>query len=523
MAMTKTIRWSGLAALLLSAGACLDLAVPNLDAPDRDRALARPGDVEALISGTFRTWWDLQQGNAPGPAMASMADEITGSQANYGFQDQGMEPPRAIVNETAYQWGYWVYNPWLLTNRALASIRDGLQSIDQLGLQFGTNGADNPRIEAFAKFMQGLFLGNIALQYDRGFILDETVTDPLAMELKPYPEIMAAAMTKLDEARQIASQNTFTIPGGWIGSASYSSAALVRLTHSYQARFMAEVARSPAERALVDWPTVLQHVQSGVTADFGVNLDGPSGIWRIGNPGSGVKGFMGLGSDVDLALLGPADQSGAYSAYEATDPATKTPFVIDTDDRRIRGADSLKAPGLYVHYRPTIIQAAERGLWFGSNYAPWWYFTLATTNLGFAPDLTVLEMGFLAAEAYIRTGQPALALPYINQRRVAVGGLPAATVGGVSGARCVPRSAGLLKKASTRAEGDCGDLLQTLIYEKDMETARLYAGSSWYDHRGFGTLRTGRAVQCPIPQVDLDLLGLPTYTFGGVGGKDAAP
>jgi hypothetical protein len=80
-----------------------------------------------------------------------------------------------------------------------------------------------------------------------------------------------------------------------------------------------------------------------------------------------------------------------------------------------------------------------------------------------------------------------------------------------------------LKKASARAEGECGDLMQTLIYEKDMETAYLYAGRSWYDHRGWGTLRTGRALQCPLPAVDLELLGLPVYTFGGVGGQSAAP
>jgi hypothetical protein len=516
--MAKTISRLALVAALASTGACVDLSVTNVDAPDRERALSEPGDVEALISGTFRTWWNLQQGNAPGPAMSSMADEITGSQANFGFQDQGMEPPRPIINQTAYQWGYWVYDPWLLTNRALASIRDGLQSIAQLGLQLGENGADNPRILAFAKFMQGLFLGNIALQYDRGFVLDETVDDPLTMELQPYAEVMTAARAKLAEARQIAGQDAFTIPGGWMGPDGYSSADLVRLAHSYEARFMAQVARTPAERAQVDWNGVLSHVDSGVTEDFGVNLDGPSGVWRIV-----LKTFMGDGSDIDLALLGPADQSGAYSSYEAVAPHQKTPFTVDTDDRRIRGDDSLKAPGAYVHYRPSIIQPAERGGWYQSNYAPWWYYALDQTRLGFAPELTVTEMGFLAAEAYIRTGRPEFALPYINARREAVGKLPPATVDGVSGPRCVPRSAGLLKKASDRLEGACGDLLQTLIYEKQIETAFLYAGSSWYDHRGFGTLRAGRAIQCPIPQVDLDLLGLPVYTFGGTGGEGAAP
>ncbi len=521
MSIWQKIGTATVAAALAGTAACIDLGVTNVDEPDRSRALATAGDVESLISGSFRTWWNLEQGRGPGPAMASMADEITGSQANYGFQDQGFEPARAIVNETAYQWGYWVYDPWLLANRALASIRDGLQSIADLDLKIGADGADNPRAIAFAKFMQGLFLGNIALQYDRGFILDETVDDPLHMDLSPYTEVMAAALSKLDDARQLAEQNHFSIPGGWMGPDGRSNDEFIRLTHSYQARFMAEVARTPEERGNANWAAILDHAQNGVTADFGVNLDGPSGNW--GNLVV-LKAFMGVGSDADLALLGPADQSGSYSAYEATAPDAKLPFTIDTDDRRIVGDGGPTSPGLYVHYRNSLIQPADRGTYYQSNYAPWWYYDIAQTGFGFAPDLTVKEIGYLAAEAYIRMGQPANALPYINGPRVTNGNLPEATVDGVAGARCTPRAAGLLHKAagSSRAEDACADLMQTLIYEKQIETAFQYAGSSWYDHRGFGTLRSGRAVQCPLPQVDLDLLGLAAYTFGGAGGDGAA-
>ena len=520
MPISIRMRATALAVVLLSTGACMDLDVTNVNEADRGRALAEAADVEALIAGTFRTWWNLQQGRAPGPAMASMADEQSMSRANYGSQDQGMEPGRAIINENAYQWGYWVYDPWLLTNRALASIRDGLQSIEDLNLQIGVNDRDGPRAQAFAKFMQGLLIGNLALQYDRAFLLDESVANPAEMELAEYPEVMAAARTKLAEARQLAEASPFSIPAGWMGTDGYSSADFVRLTHSYEARFMAAVARTPAERGEVDWGSVLSHVQNGVTRDFGVNLDGPQGNWW-----SGVfhKAAMGIGIDVDLALIGPADSDDDYIEYEKTDPALKEPFIVNTADRRIHGPNPTD-PGLYVHYRPTLIQPSERGLWYQGNYAPWWYWDLAQTGFGFAPDLSLKEMGYLAAEAHIRLGQPAQALPYINGPRVENGQLPPATVDGVSGAGCVPRSAGLLAKApNSAAEGACGNLMQTLIYEKQIETAYLYAGSSWYDHRGFGTLRTGRAYQCPIPAVDLELLGLSVYTFGGVGGDGAAP
>jgi hypothetical protein len=339
------------------------------------------------------------------------------------------------------------------------------------------------------------------------------------MVLDDYPAVMTAARAKLAEARQIAGANSFTVPSGWMGTDSYSSATFIQLTHSYEARFMAQVARTPAERSAVDWTQVLSHVNSGVTQDFGVNLDGPSGNWWSGNH---YKAFMGIGSDVDLALLGPADQAGSYVAYEGTAPASKQPFIIDTDDRRISGATPTD-PGLYVHYRANIIQPLERGSWFAGNYAPWWYWDIDQTGFGFAPDLTVKEMGYLAAEAHIRLGQPDLALPFINGPRAANGQLPDATVAGVSGARCVPRSAGLLANApGSPAEGSCGNLMQTLIYEKQIETAFQYAGGVFYDHRGFGTLRAGRAYHSPIPAVDLELLDLPVYTFGGVGGDGSA-
>ena len=55
MAISKTIRGLGTAAALLSIGACIDLSVANVNAPDRTRALSEARAGEALISGTFPT------------------------------------------------------------------------------------------------------------------------------------------------------------------------------------------------------------------------------------------------------------------------------------------------------------------------------------------------------------------------------------------------------------------------------------------------------------------------------------
>ncbi|NNF29433.1 MAG: hypothetical protein HKN73_19555 [Gemmatimonadetes bacterium] len=327
---------------------------------------------------------------------------------------------------------------------------------------------------------------------------------------------MMAARGYLAEARTIASANSFTTPVGWLGPATYTSDDLVRIAHSYEARFMAQVARDPAERAAVDWSEVMTHVDNGVTADFGVELDGPGGIW-----GSSYKGRSSLNFSVALSFLGPADQSGAYTVWESTAAADRTPFDIDTDDRRITDGTP-QGPGLRSVWRSFFSNQPERGTYYLSNYSGQWFFDIGDTGFGFAPDISVQEMSFLTAEANIRLGNPDAALATINDERVSVGGLPAATVDGVSGARCVPRAVGPLQKASGLAEGDCGDLLTTLIYEKRMAVFQLTVGSVFYDARGFGTLRTGRAIHLPIPAEDLQLLGIPVYGFGG-GGPGSAP
>lgn len=45
---------------------------------------------------------------------------------------------------------------------------------------------------------------------------------------------------------------------------------------------------------------------------------------------------------------------------------------------------------------------------------------------------------------------------------------------------------------------------------------------AWMDYRGFGFLQAGTPTQMPVPGRYLVSLGLPLYTFGGVGGEGSA-
>ena len=127
--------------------------------------------------------------------------------------------------------------------------------------------------------------------------------------------------------------------------------------------------------------------------------------------------------------------------------------------------------------------------------------------------MNLAEMRLLQAEAAYRMGNLAEAADLINVSRVAAG-LNATDAGGTN-TSCVPKL----------ANGQCGDLWEMYKWEMRLET--IYKGlhmAPWYFHgRGWGDLAEGVFLQLPVPGAEAELLGIPPYTFGGIGGPSAAP
>ena len=73
--MTRKMTLGALAglALFLTAG-CADLAVDNLNNPDRSRALASPSDVESLIGSAYLQYFTAAQYYNNGNALNVAAD-----------------------------------------------------------------------------------------------------------------------------------------------------------------------------------------------------------------------------------------------------------------------------------------------------------------------------------------------------------------------------------------------------------------------------------------------------------------
>ncbi|MFQ5536038.1 MAG: hypothetical protein ACE5GJ_01180 [Gemmatimonadota bacterium] len=508
----KRVRMLALVGVALLGTACADLAVENLNAPDRERAISTPGDVESLISGAFLSAWRGMHEWAPGPALSTAADEHTASWGNFMMKDISSEPRQAINNDPSYSYSYVIEDPWFFSYSALAAIRDGLLAI-QGGVEIGTNGADTHRAETFARFVQGWALGHLALIYDKAFILDET-TDLETAEMQPYTEVMNAALGYLDQAISMSGQS-FTIPSSWMANVEVTNTELAGIAHAYKARFMASVGRTKAERDAANWSAIKSEAQQGIEfIPVGDGFPWFGGVWFdvLKTYGGTRPGW----SRVDLAMLGPADQSGAWQQWEAFNAAgqysKQEPFDIDTDDARYPDNVGGSSTPYYLYEGPSPFRP-ERGIYHFSPYGDnrWKAFN-ANNAIGNMDEIIQEELDLLVAEAELRAGNTQAAVDLINKTRVANGGLPALTTSGTSGARCTPR----------KANGSCGDVWDALKYEKRHEVWHTGTGIAFFDDRGWEDLRPNTPIQFPVPGKELLVLLQDIYTFGG-GGEGSAP
>lgn len=510
--MRKTAVFAGL--LLLGAAGCADLDVQNPNRPETARVLASPGDVEGLIASSYFTWWDNHVWH-PNMALSTAAFEHAAWPANFGMVEFSWLPERKKIDNTA-SWSFaeTVEGSWYGMYSANKAATDGLERIEA-GLKITADGADvTNRAKAFGKFVQGLSHGSLALLYDQAFVFDET-SNPDEAELQPYGEVMEAALGYLDEAIALSEGNSFTIPAEWMAGNAMTSQELARLAHSYKARFRAQVARTPAEREAVNWAQVIADVEAGVTEDFAPVMDrAPWWNWALI-----YKSFAGW-SAADYHVYGMADQSGAYQQWIATPPFERAPFNIITPDLRFpQGATATEQranPGKDLIYDPSNVGIrAERGPHRWSNYRlskgiPFLAGPPAYT--GATVELSTDEMQLLKAEGLLRQGNTAGAVEIINRTRTAKGGLEPVTAAGVPASSCVPKL----------PNGQCGDLMEALKWEKRLETYFTGSGMWFYDSRGWGDLPRGTFLHFPVPAAELEVLQLPLYTHGA-GEGDSAP
>jgi hypothetical protein len=551
----RTFRSVLCGAVLLAVLACKDtLLVPNSNNADRDRALGTAADLETFIGlAAYNTAHNATLAGSNDDLQTQlqvMGLENFSGLANFAMGPRGNVPRGLIDNQPNGTGDAGNLRDFTVGHRAARIASIGLDKLRTVSL--GSLAA-NARAKAFAYFARGVAFGNLALAYDSASILSENDATQDIVALSGYQAVMAAAQKDLDSAIAVTNGNSgsFPLPSTWINGQALTAAAFIQLVHSYKARFLARVARTPAEAAAVNWNTVITEVNAGITGDFIITMS-PSAGWDVVWPAQAFATGSASWHQMHQFILGMADVSGGYAAWLALPRSGKAPFVVVTPDLRLpQGAtraaqvgDTLRAgfkgfyvgatanPGRpYIRNRPAGEDAPQDAFGFSmyDYFRTRAFFGATPTRSGPYPIMTISEMRLLAAEAYLRLNNFAAAIPLINASRSDPnrGGLPAIpltvadTLTDVPGgaAACVPRVPDI---AQAFKGTKCGNVWDALKWEYRIETAYAGYGMWYFASRVWGDLPEGTALHWPVPNEEMLTRRKPFYSIGGVGAPSGA-
>jgi hypothetical protein len=558
------------AALLL--GGCEDvLDVQNPNSGETERVLATPRDAENLLGSYWKRWHSGLNG---------AIGDLGGMAANLSLMSYSSLANNCMNNHTPFtgatnfnhagntcageQYRAFAFNSEV--NKVAAIF---LKKLEVEAFNLGTP-ARNMRARAFANFLVGISVGYNALAYDSVAVASATTEQLEVTPFIHYTEARDSMVVYMQRAIDLASDAAasgpegFPLPGDWIPSGTAMNAAnFVRLVHSYRARMLAYMARTPAERAAADWAMIEADAAAGITSNFDVitsTTNGPTHAgWR------NQFGVRGLWHQMPPWYIGMADNSGAYAAWIAAPlgdrGAGNQGLLVVTPDRRFPqgatrgaqqtdfaisgcdGATEVPCKRYFVNRPAGDDQYAGSG--FGwSNYDHIRHYkwrqsgTLgsgSTARNGPTTDIPLSEMNLLRAEARYRAGDYPAAAALVDLSRTlydenpsdavaATANLPAAPTDAVTpvsgGADCVPKVP-VGPGYNTIA---CGTLWDAIVYEKLIETMYMSYLSTFFDARGWGLLPAGTPTYWATPFQEIQARGLPSSAIYGTGdGPGLAP
>ncbi|MGV3709611.1 MAG: hypothetical protein ACO1Q7_12290 [Gemmatimonas sp.] len=516
---------TALAASAALSGCADQLDVKNPNDPDVARAYASPALVEGVISGLAVSIFNAERASESINTQAKiLSGENFSPLANFGMATRAAVPRVLISNELGNEMQTGNLANWTSFSIAARTGANALKALDILlasGQSLGSP-AQNARARAFAWFMIGHAQGNLALGYDSVAIVGPNLASSDIPPLSSAADAMRVSIAYMDSAIAVAQSpaattgtNGFPLPTTWINGQTLSRDDFIRLIRSWKARFRAGVARTPAERAAVDWPAVIADATNGITADLNIGIGNSSG-WS-GNFDTGQSYVQSYGMS-SYWYWGMADVSGGYDAWLATPRDERKAFLVVTPDKRwpagtTRLAQQNQAvtvgnmqPGVYIRNRQVgqdIVLTGPGDTWYEHRR---YGVTNAAGGNGTYTDMSQTEMDMLAAEGYMRANNVAAAIPLINKSRVRnnLTAIPTTITNrdapiSTDLATCVPRVPVGPNFTSTA----CGSVWEAMKYEKRLETA--FTGYLvWYaDSRGWGDLIQGTIIEWPVPYQEM--------------------
>jgi len=576
MQLQRITRWVGVVALAAVVGGCNDLAVENPNAPDAKRALADPDAVEALGAGAMRTWFDAWTHLSAAGVLSVQARTFSASWNNanmnfYSSIDNPTAPPDQW-NRMSRSWqndpsaagrtsveAFWngafdqtaIFRSGFYSS--LSAANDALSAIRNNGLVIGTD-EQTKRLETIDVFMQGASLMMLSLNFDKAYVADEN-SDPLNLQYMNRKEVRDAAIAKLQEAITLANANEFTTPVTWTNGIGYTNLQIAQIANTMAAMTLAYYPRDNSEVGSVDWAQVASFASQGMSAGS------PVDFWFVADNSAWSHEVLAWFGEIDSGrlhtrvshLLDPATQKDPW-------PATQGNPQPNSPDKRL-GDGSFGDAGTQKSFKTTPKTALagsdfawtangqamrpDRGQYHQSNLAYIRYDESGVQdpdqqygNKGRMPAINATLNDLIWAEALLRQGDAAAAVPLIDKTRVVRGGLPssAAALGNIGADADGP----CMSNNKLAKDGSPCSLWSMLLYEQEIEALAL-GPAPFYNQRrlpvivggGFAGdnsplrviagLLPGTPREMPVPAKELGVKGEALYTWGGSKPNSAAP
>ncbi len=542
--MRKTFLLGG-AAALLGLSACGELDVVNFNVPDIERAYATPEGIEGVIAGLGAVLYNAQRTNDGTNTQSKVMSLESGTTVNnFGGGPRTDIPRNPIlntVNNDQAGGNFQQFQSMSVLTRTASNATAAIYRLIDGGGTLGSVGR-NERSRAFGYFILAQALGNLAAGYDSAAIVTPATPSSEIPPLSHYSAVNAAAVAMLDSAeaaavRAAGDAGNFALTANYLSQRAYTQPEFIRLVRSMRARIRVGAARTPAERAAVNWTAVIADATAGITSDYIHDVGGTTG-WTGGY--HTIQSYVTGGwSYANYYYYGMADTSGEYRNWIATPRDNRAPFLIQTPDLRFpqgntRAIQIAESPGgvnipapRYIRNRPTGEDVPGTGWNVGWYDFRRWGFIRVNNNTGALVEMSKVENDMLAAEGHLRANQFAQAAALIDVSRTR-NGLPALT--GVvadgttpvpGGTRCVPQ----IPVGPAFTTTACGNMWEAMKWEKRMETS--FTGfMQWFrDMRGWGDLVDRTALEWPVPYQEMqarragfydgtNVAGPGTYGFG---------
>jgi hypothetical protein len=571
MKMRKAQRFAAAVLLAGSATACDSmLGVENLNQPDIEAVFGTPAAVEQTIGAGYQSVHNALATNNLMPQMLTISLEMYSSLNNFNLGVRVTIPRSPVMNATGAPSIFGDFSALSRNGRLAVNALNALDALIEADATpadgvLGSPG-DDLRTRAFAFFVIGTSQGWLAMVYDSvGHVRNGMASDEVP-PLVGADQMMVSALEMLDSAEAIASSSQaaggFPLPSAWFSNADdqLSQDGFISVVRSYRARFRAGVARTPTERAAVDWAAVRADAEGGIESDFMVQSGGSTG-WNIGFVGSQMFQDGRAWGQLTLMYFGMSDTTGAYTAWIGQDLMDRQPFLVRSPDRRWPRGETRTAQidnswgedgnglGFPANHLAKPYIAAQQQDEIADGWG-WSYYqfnrtryireaTNTATNQGPWMEMLKAENDLLLAEAYLELGMEPEAIAIINTYRTAndLPAIPAtaAETDPVPGADYVTDANGVITSVTPNpaksncvprvptgsGTTECGDVREALKYEKRMETAYSSYARWWIDGRGWGDLVQNTHYEYPVPFQEMDARQLPPYPTGG-GVKSSA-